>query len=121
MEQQIPLDNGIPVLNVGGDEKGSKKITSLSLKSVNSNVTTIEPHFLHRCRNLTTLDLSGLTNIRYIEKYFLCLCLNLTSLTLPNISPRLITVEYNYFLADVPSSTVFHCGQYVEEYKNTFP
>ena len=121
VDQQIPLEFVDAVLNVGGSRSAWGNLTSLSLRSINPANTILKYYFLDSCVNLKTLDLSGLTHLTYIGGYFLYKCINLTSVILPNMSPRSINVAYDYFLADVPSTTQFHCGQYVEEYKHTLP
>ena len=59
-----------------------KNISKLIITNTSHAVTTIGNFFLGGCRNLTSLDLRGLTNLDSIGHYFLSGCRSLTSLDL---------------------------------------
>ena len=62
-----------------------KNLTSIDLSPL-SNITQIGDWFLSGCRNLTTIDLSPLLNVTQIGKYFLYRCSNLTTINLSHLS-----------------------------------
>ena len=109
------------IVNIGGSQEAWAKVTSLKLTSCDKWVSTVKDYFLTYCTNLKTLDLSGFNAISYIGKAFLENCTSLESLTLPNKDPKDFKINVEGFLANIPSNTVIHCGEYLEEYKTTEP
>ena len=62
-----------------------ENLTSIDLSPL-SNVTLIGHNFLRNCKNLTSIDLSPFSNVTSISSYFLSSCENLTSIDLSPFS-----------------------------------
>ena len=81
---------------------GCSNLTSIDLSPL-SNVTSIDGALLGNCSNLTIIDLSPLSNITSIDRHFLRGCSNLTTINLSQLSN--VTSIGNYFLSDCSNLT----------------
>ena len=105
ISQEIPVIIGgsETTITIGGNQDKWNLLTSLAFSSTTSVETTIEDNFLRGCYNLTSVDLSGLSNINSIGQYFLSASLSLDHLDLSpltNIDDNGIDIRYFVYNAE---------------------
>ena len=81
----LPLDSG-GTLDIPNTMSGLHKIKSVSIKSCDKAINTINDYFLSNCFHLSNVDLKGLKNVVSIGKFFIHSSFKLTSIDLNPLS-----------------------------------